>query len=340
VDKITANLVVLMPVYNAELFVAEAIQSLLSQSFSNFKLLIINDASTDNTLNICESFLDNRIIIYSNTQNLGLTKCLNQGLNMIEATYIARADADDTYHPDRFLLQLDFLKENSEVGVCGTFANIFGVKNQIYETAVTDAEIKSRLLFTNPIVHISVVFRAELLKNHNLYYDEDFLVGQDYDFWVKISSLTKFYNLPIPLVNVRTHNQRVTEKRSDLLLQNFNLVRSKQLISLGVEDCIINYLNLHHEIVNTTQSPISYYYYFEVNNWLSILKKANEEKKIYSEPEFTNLLEQIWLKTMAGNTHLGLKFGKLFASSSFSPYRRWNTWQKIKFWLKCIFKKR
>ena len=103
---------VIMPVYNMEKFLAKAIDSILNQTINNFEFIIINDGSTDNSLNILKSYNDKRIKIINNSKNLGIAKSLNKGKEVAVGEYIARQDADDISEPDRFFHQLDYLNKN------------------------------------------------------------------------------------------------------------------------------------------------------------------------------------------------------------------------------------
>ena len=107
---------ILMPVYNSEKYLREAIKSILNQTFTNFELIIINDGSTDNSLKIIKSFKDNRIKIIKNKGNLGLIKTLNKGIDLAQGKYIARMDADDIAMPKRLEKQIAFFNENPDYG--------------------------------------------------------------------------------------------------------------------------------------------------------------------------------------------------------------------------------
>jgi len=111
---------VLMPVYNGEKYLNEAIDSILGQTFKDFKFLIINDGSTDGTADILKSYKDSRIKVTNNEKNIGLTKSLNKGLKMAKSEYIARMDADDISLPTRLQKQVEFMDSHPKVGVCGT----------------------------------------------------------------------------------------------------------------------------------------------------------------------------------------------------------------------------
>ena len=115
---------VLISVFNGESFIRDSINSILNQSFKNFELIIVNDGSSDNTLNILNSFSDERIVIL-NQNNTGLSVALNNGLAISTGKYIARLDADDFAFPNRLQLQYDFMESNPDYVLCGGFADVY-----------------------------------------------------------------------------------------------------------------------------------------------------------------------------------------------------------------------
>ncbi|MFT5919102.1 MAG: glycosyltransferase involved in cell wall biosynthesis, partial [Granulosicoccus sp.] len=121
---------VLLPVYNAEKFLEQAIRSVLDQTFTEFEFLIINDGSTDRSEEIIVSFNDSRIRYIKNETNLKLIKTLNKGIEFASGKYIARMDADDISLPTRFEQQVALLEKQPEIGVCGTNCIIFTTKGE------------------------------------------------------------------------------------------------------------------------------------------------------------------------------------------------------------------
>jgi len=129
---------VVMPVYNTEKFVAEAIESILAQTFTDFEIIIIDDCSTDKSWQIIQDFSekDQRIVTIQNSENQGLARSLNKGLKIAKGQFIARMDADDISMPQRFEIQLDFLKNHPDVGVVGsTVKFIHGIMTYPLTTA-------------------------------------------------------------------------------------------------------------------------------------------------------------------------------------------------------------
>src|SRR5690606_5902322 len=157
---------VILPAYNAELYLREAIDSVLTQTFNDFELIVLNDGSIDQTENIILSYDDSRIIYVKNEQNLGLIGTLNKGMALAKGKYIARMDADDICFPERFEKQVAFLENNKEYIICGTSAYRFHndiLDRKAFNVPLSDESIRVRLLFNSGFIHPSVMFRADIV---------------------------------------------------------------------------------------------------------------------------------------------------------------------------------
>lgn len=198
-----------MPVYNGEKYLKLAIESILNQSYSDFKFLILNDFSTDNSHNIITNFSDPRIIYVKNESNLRLAKTLNKALEIAkDATFIFRMDQDDLSHPKRLHLQLDYLNKNPTVGILGAKMKIIDSERIIDYPCGPDL-VKVHLLTYNPIGHPVVAIRASFLHEYDLKYRED-IYTEDYDLWVRCSKFLKIDNLNEVLLSYRLHEGQMT----------------------------------------------------------------------------------------------------------------------------------
>lgn len=196
---------VVMSVYNEASFVSEAISSILNQTYRNIELIIVDDASSDNTVNIIETINDVRIKLIKNEENKGLAHNLNVAIRNSTGEYIARMDGDDISHPERIREQVLYMEKNKDVDICGTFAKAFGESNQGMEYPVTQEEIKVSLLFTNALCHPSVMFRKETM---DYAYNENFSASQDYELWSRVIWDKQVRNIPMYLFNYRTHRNQ------------------------------------------------------------------------------------------------------------------------------------
>ncbi len=215
----TPELSVVMSVYNTERFLDKAIRSILDQQFSDYEFIIVDDASTDGTMNLVQKWAaaDDRIKIFRNETRLGLTKSLNRAISQTTAPWIARQDADDVSIGQRLRLQMEYLREKSAVGLIGTFYK--GVDEQgegLYTVKfpTEDAQIKRFLKTINVFCHGSVVFSKRIFLKAGRY-PEEYPFGQDYALWLRFIPLTQMSNLPECLYSKRLHGQSVSQRHPE-----------------------------------------------------------------------------------------------------------------------------
>lgn len=176
---------VILPCYNSELYIGQAIQSILDQTYSNFELIILDDGSTDNTKSIIKSFRDARIILLSENDNKGIVYQLNKGIEHAQGEFIARMDADDVSFPERLQKQVDFLEDirNKKIDVLGTDAISIGIETKaIYHKNYKSSQISFLLNFYCPILHPTVMMRKELFIN-GLKYPSGYKYAEDLALW-------------------------------------------------------------------------------------------------------------------------------------------------------------
>ncbi len=231
---------IILPVYNGEKHLNEAILSIISQDYENFELIIVNDGSTDKSPEIIDSFAksDSRIKRVDNPHNMGLIKTLNRGLKLCKGEFIARQDADDISLSGRFSKQIDFFNKHPEVGIVGSAMESMdesGNKIEIYRQPETDCEIRFRTLFNCPFVHTSVMLRKNVILDHNLFYDENFKHAEDYELWTRVLKITKAYNFQSPLVKYRVSGTSISQVHAKDQKNTAHLVSRSQLVKYGEE---------------------------------------------------------------------------------------------------------
>lgn len=202
---------IIMPVYNGASYLKIAIQSILTQTFSNFELIIIDDGSTDESLAITQSFNDNRIKIIKNETNKGLVFSLNKGLNLAQGKYIGRMDADDISMPSRLEKQFTFLEQNPTYCMVGCSADIIDNTGKItsaWQVKTTIETINMELLFGSPFIHPSILIRNDVLREFG--YNTMFYPAEDYYLWFQILQKYKAANLPEKLLQYRLHNSNIS----------------------------------------------------------------------------------------------------------------------------------
>lgn len=209
------EITVLMPVYNGERFLKEAIESILNQTFENFEILIINDGSTDTSKEIITSYSDQRIRLVENTRNIGLAASLNNGLRMARGRLMARQDADDISLPHRFQCQTAYMKTHPDTVLLGTQGIDIDEKGICIGSLLKPESmggIRWYLLFDNPFIHTSVMFHKDTVLNKLGGYDEDFPCAQDYDLWSRTACSYTAANLGEYLVQKRTTSGSITSQ--------------------------------------------------------------------------------------------------------------------------------
>ncbi len=232
---------VLMPVYNNEAYVKEAIESMLNQTYSDFELIVLDDCSTDNSANVIKQFDDKRIIYHCNAKNLGLANNLNVGLKMARGKYIARMDGDDISLHTRLQTQVDFLERNTDIDLCSCGLEKFGTEHDIWIREINPEQVKITMLFYSPILHATSVWRREVFEKHNLYYHQDAFPAEDYNLWSRAVFHCKLVNIPQVLYKYRIHGVQVTktDDRAENRIQDIrNRYLTKALPSLSNEDRI------------------------------------------------------------------------------------------------------
>lgn len=205
---------VVLPVYNAEKYIAEAIDSILSQTFSDFELIVINDGSTDASLTILQSYqdIDARIRLFSR-ENRGLVNTLNEGIDLARGVWLARMDADDIAMPQRFEKQLQWLEQTNS-DICGSWVQFFGSSDQrTLRHPCSDDAIKMSLLFGSPFAHPTMLMKNELIKK--LRYDPVWDKAEDYDLWERAGRAGwKMTNIPEVLLSYRQHEAQISSATS------------------------------------------------------------------------------------------------------------------------------
>ncbi len=203
---------VLMPAFNTENYIRNAIDSVLNQSFREFELLIINDGSTDRTEEIIRSITDPRIVLV-NQANAGVAAALNTGIRHAKGEYIARFDADDICYPNRLELQYNFIRSNPEYVLLGSDV-VYMDKNGVelfYYSCIghTNEEIQTRIEFSCPFIHASVFYRTDIIRELGGY-DLRGHTFEDYILWTKFIRKGKVHNFSIPLISVRLNPESIT----------------------------------------------------------------------------------------------------------------------------------
>ncbi len=212
---------VVMPAYNAEKYLATAIESILTQTYTNFEFIIINDGSTDKTLDIIKTYneKDKRIRLVSNEGNKGIVYSENLGLKSAIGEYIAIMHADDISSPDRFEKQVSYMETNPHISILGGNMSFVGTEDHTNYPTNSDW-IAMTFMEGNTLSHPTVMMRKKDIWNKKLLYDQSYSLIEDYKMWVD-SALAglKITNLTDIILDYRLHESQITSvKRDDISL--------------------------------------------------------------------------------------------------------------------------
>jgi glycosyltransferase involved in cell wall biosynthesis len=328
---------VVMSVYNTEKYIAESIESVLNQTFSNFEFIIVEDCCTDNTLEIIKKYqhIDNRIIILSNKENIGLTKSLNKAIDFSKGKYIARMDADDICTENRFEIQYNYLEKNTDIGLCGSWCENFGDKSGISKFNQSHNSIKFGLLFQCQFCHSTIMFRSELYKKYYLKYNEEFITAQDFELWSRMITVTKAINLPIPLLKIRFHNESISAIKKEQQLNNRNKIIRNQFKKIDVQ---INDLEIEKYVEFCNSSfKFSFKEYEEFVKFIEICSIRNKMQNYIDSDYFNQQISELLF-------HLSYNMGvkkrnvySIYKKSHLSKFYNCSLKNKLKFFIKLNF---
>lgn len=222
------KLSVILPVYNGAKYIKEAVESILNQTYQDFDLFVIDDGSSDNTIDILQAFNHNKLKIILNEGNKGLIFTLNKGLSLsADYEYIARMDADDISLPNRLAATANILDNNAKIGVVGTSVKYWGLglKDKKLILPEKNDSILPAFICKNPIVHPTVMIRNSILQESGIVYDPDYYKYEDYKLWVDLFNKCEFYNTPDVHFLYRRHSENISN------VGNYKLAEDLQMIN-------------------------------------------------------------------------------------------------------------
>ena len=235
VNQGTPLVSVSMPVYNAERYIAEAINSILSQTYQNFELIIVDDGSTDRTREIVESFDDPRIIKVYSDRNRGLITTRNRIAQIARGKYLALLDADDCAFPDRLALQVQFLESN-QADLCGadhwTLNQVTG-QLKASKQRHSNSDIHALLSVCSPVCNPAMMGRLEVFRKFP--YKASYLHAEDYCLWTEIALAGyRFVNLKKKLITYRLHSTQTSVNHLQAARNVFSAAQANYLKGLGI----------------------------------------------------------------------------------------------------------
>lgn len=284
------EITVLMPNYNNAPFLKEAIDSILNQTFDNFIFLIVDDGSTDKSLDIIKSYSDKRIVLIEKNKNSGIVDTLNIGLEYITTKYAIRMDGDDISTENRFEVLYNFMEANPETGVCGSEIQTFGDSNDLWKYNTDKDKIKARLIFNAGVGHASCIFRMDVFKKHSISYSNKHPYMEDYDLFSKLKKHTEFGNVTQSLYKYRILKHNSTVKNRDTIFERYRNIYKDVLIELEIDTTQKNIETHFDFFINPTLS----FKIIEYKKWLEFLILQNKKTGIYPEKALEEILADRW----------------------------------------------
>jgi len=289
---------VVFPIYNSREYLRESIESVIAQTYQDWELLAINEfGSNDGSSDIVKEYSqhDPRIQLIQNEERLGLAESLNKGIRMAKGEYIARLDADDLAHPNRFKKQVEFMNTHPEVIICGSYQHHFGVETDwIHRPAITPEQCKANLLFFCDLCHSTLMLRREAIVTNNLWYDKHFL-AEDFELWTRVARVGEIANIPEVLGEYRWGDGNITkEKVSRLHEESGNIVARnlEQNLKLKLDDSEQAYFrNWHNPLVDFKDKKA---FLKKMEQLLRRIYEKNTVEQYYDQQSLLNTIGTKW----------------------------------------------
>jgi glycosyltransferase involved in cell wall biosynthesis len=306
-----------MPVYNCASYIEAAVDSILNQTFTDFELIIIDDASNDGTIDILKNYSDSRIKFVFKETNQGVSSATNEGFRLAQGKYIARMDGDDISVGERFEKQVKVLENNPKVFVCGGLFQYLGGTNKIIPHKETYNEIITELLISCSICMGASMFRRKELLPY--FYNENKISGEDYDFWTKVAWLGEIYNIQEVLLLYRVHpNQASITHKPQQILDDISI---RLYLFKKINYDTAKYSNEIISKMLLLNKPISITEFDLFLKWLKELVLLNHVLQVFPQKEFKSVLKRI---------KRNLIFALYFKKSAIGINKKWRSQALLK----------
>lgn len=288
---------VIMPAYNAEKYIAASIESVLNQTFKDFELIILDDASLDKTKEIVLSYAENdtRIVYVEKQSNHGPATLRNEGIRLAKGTFIALNDADDLSETTRFEKQLAVFNTQPNVAVCGSWILNFGdnMEAYVFKAPQNPIEIKLTFLSYDCLANSSAMFRKSCVEN--LEYQKEFVPAEDYKLWSEVIVKNDFYIIQEALVRYRQHENNISKTKADnLAISDLKIKTDLFQKIFGLQNDDFDFKKLVHLFdILGYRKKISKSELFEFFDMLKRVMDINTEKNIFPQALFQKRMEEV-----------------------------------------------
>lgn len=318
------TLSIIMPVFNAGPFIKESVQSLLNQSFADFELIIIDDGSTDNSMEIISEMKEPRIRTLTNDANRGIVYSRNRGIENAKGRYISPFDSDDVARKDKFEKQIDFLEKNPDIGMIGSWVILIDEQGKPtgkkWKVNAPPERIPALLLFRNYFAQSSMVIRKEVIPGGN--YTTGYDVVEDYKMWVDITSKHKAWNYPDYLLLYRVHSKSITKREQEKMegrdAMILDYVYSKMDIELTAKQKSL-LIALKNNRALTDQKSLK-----KLEEFLLHILAQNARMGVYDHRELLKVVYNRFLKACYNSRQSGInKISTFLTSALHNEYFRY-----------------
>jgi glycosyltransferase involved in cell wall biosynthesis len=297
---------VVMPVFNVAPFVAQALGSILGQTFRDIEVIVIDDGSADGTVAEVRRMADPRVHLVEFPSNRGVVAALNEGLDRARGRFLARMDGDDISHPKRLARQLAFLNRHRSIGICGTGWSFFGARGGTDRYRSGSAELKAELLFGSPFSHPTILARRDLLERNQIRYDPAYEAAEDYELWARLARFTELANLPQILFHQRIHPGSVSHVQRPRQEAAARQVRRDLLGWVGLDAwprqvaADDEMTGIHERIVRASIAGAGAGYgprfLAEADAWLQQVIEANRRSLCFDPDGLSRVIQKHWYK--------------------------------------------
>ncbi len=332
----TISITALMTVYNGESYLQEAIDSILNQTFSDFEFVIVDDGSTDNSLQIIQSYDDDRIIVLRNQVNQGVAESRNLGIKSANGKYIIYMDADDISLPNRFIKQFRFMENNPDVDICGSAREIFGDRTEISKPPLSHGELLTGLLWKCNVYPPTIIQRRSTLIALNEFFNKDFDYGEFTDFLIRLSVKgIKFANIDEVLLRYRWHAKNVSRLYKEAQIQRAYRARLPFFKKLQVSNPETR-IKVHAKLINGKK--LNKDEVLSVFDWINELVKANSLVKMFPENLLKQQIAEKWFNVCYNSSQNGLWVFNTHKAHKISSHFKAPLKTLLRFYFKSILK--
>ena len=286
---------VFIPVYNREKFLAQAVDSVLAQTFRDFEILVLDDGSEDDSLEIARSYRDKRVRVEINPKHLGNTPTRNRGIDLSRGRYIATLDSDDFAMPERLAKQVEYLEAHTKCVAVGSWIRILDTINgnsRLKRHPIVSREVKAWFPWHNSLSQTSIMVRGDALRR--LRYDESYEQCQDYDLHIRLAREHDLANLPEALTVKRLHADQTTRKvkiGDESKLRIIGRLLEELEIAVSPQELELHYSLTRPEMRKRGLDSESLR---AAAIWLRKLLGANTRLHSFPEPEFSRVVASAW----------------------------------------------